>query len=343
MASQFVFLNYGMKNGSSFNEYGWISEDKESANKLIEHCKEEYLFFSLLKNNLYSTSSFSIQGINLTVHSIGAHRALSFELPEDPPPSEKTIQLFDAIRADAKMIVDIDYHWRLNNCVMAVAKILNTLDSTVIPKGVNMPWEMDNGIKRYCGWYPENTTKGVFIRQYQKIVDNTKEDSPYWSVNKRRIESLHDIFINADSPARGEITRITLLKLGWIQLDKNRMMTPTEQAPEDFKNALEAYNNESKHFIRSLKTTESYNPWDSETFKKSERNITAQSVREQMQGLRKQNPNDVDEKTIEEERNNKYSSYQTLKTEVQELQTQNPNKPDATTLDETKSTNVAIK
>lgn len=256
MSGKVIFLNYGMKNGEEFDYYGWMSEDRETISSLIEKGKEEYIYFDSLKQYLSSEVGFSAQGIHFSVYKMGVHRALLCELPDNPPPSAKTQQLFALIQTKVREIYNRAYDWRRQNCIMAVIEVLNVADSFT-KKPMNMPWEIDKALERYCGWYPEGTTEAAFMRKYQDLVHEKKEDAPYWSVVKgRKINSLQDILANAYSLTLGELTRKALLRLKWITVSPTGFLEPTRSAPEDFQEAFKQYDQNRTTLLHAQSSTE---------------------------------------------------------------------------------------
>jgi|GEM_PF-4845880 hypothetical protein len=104
---------------------------------ILEECKKFY-------GGTPEAIGFTIKGINVTYYKIGIHRMIKVELPdsveEDLKSSDKTIrqkaketqQLYTAARVSAGDFNTTGYKLLGNNCVSAVANILNTLDPSIL-------------------------------------------------------------------------------------------------------------------------------------------------------------------------------------------------------------------
>lgn len=196
-------------------------------------------------------SSCQIKGINVTVYKFSVHRAILLELPEGTE-DEETLELFDRAQAVAKQFKTKKYQLLKNNCVTAVATVLNTLDEKTTEKNVVLPWALDNRLRNYYGEY-----KGIistFVDQYRKEASNewfSLFRSRYWSRNK--IASIEGIINHAygnTAGYRGERTKSSLLKLKWVTENSVGMLIPTDSAPEEFSRGLIQYNVE-RHYAEA--------------------------------------------------------------------------------------------
>lgn len=224
------FLNYGGP-GSR-----WMAEDREIIQQLDEACQKSY-FWPIRK------VTYEIKGITATVCTYGLHRALLLEIPDNAP--EQTVHMYEQAKKAGKIVRCKDYKQLRNNCVTAVAAALNCLDSNMVPPDVVLPWSLDAQLDLYCGYYQENTTTNFFITKYQEKVRGEFFSffrTRHWTKNK--ISTSEDIIAHAygQTGGTGERTKSTLLELGWVVEDNNRILRPADDAPNDFKMALEAYN-----------------------------------------------------------------------------------------------------
>lgn len=277
--SQFLFVNYGGPGGI------WLTKNPLEESSLRKQCEKCYFG----GESLYHQETYVISGINTTVHSFGIHKALTLELPDKPPPSIRATQAFADALAIAEKFVETDYKIASNNCVTAVATILNKLDSNTTPSNVTIPWSLDKHLSRYCGSYCQETTEGKFIQKYQMNIQAEKIDTPYWS--KREIRSVMDIIIEAYRNNKKEKTKSSLIELGWV-VDEKGMLIPTENAPADFKEGLNKYNEEYKRITMIMELHRFHDPYGRENiiFKDaSSFNI----IKERMQNIAKRNPNSL--------------------------------------------------
>ena len=227
-----MFLNYGGPGGS------WISQDEKIIQQLDQECKNFY-------GSPIRKVSYEIKGITVTVCTYGIHRSLHLEIPKNA--SEETKKLFDLAFNEGRIFCSKEYHLLSNNCVTAVAKILNILDNKITPANVVYPWSLDANIKKYCGNYDANIMASQFIAQYQSKVHQEFFSfirKRHWT--KERIKTTEDIILHSygKTGGTGERTKSTLLKLGWVTEDKNHVLRPTNKAPLEFKAGLEKYNND---------------------------------------------------------------------------------------------------
>jgi hypothetical protein len=172
---------------------------------------------------------------------------LALEAPEGA--SAESIDTFNHALATAELIEGTAYHVLKNNCVSSVAKILHQLDAKTTSPDVTMPWKLDKSLRRYCGFYCQETPEGLFIQKYQQKVDKEDCTAPYWA--KKPITSLNDIIEIAYHSDRDEKTKSSLLELGWIIEPKKGLLLPTECAPEQFILGLIAYNKEQNKIARA--------------------------------------------------------------------------------------------
>lgn len=134
-----------------------------------------------------------------------------------------------------------EYHLLANNCVTATSRILNCLDSKIIPRDMVVPWNFDAQLKKYCGSYAQESAIGQFVSAYQKDVHNqsfARFRTNHWT--NHRIVSEADIIKH--SYDGGERTKSTLIKMGWVVEDQNKILRAGPAAPRVFATGLEEYN-----------------------------------------------------------------------------------------------------
>jgi hypothetical protein len=224
------FLNYGGPD----NE---LTSNPERIAALDKACQREYT------GAVRSVTSM-VKGVQLTVHTYGIHRALTCEIPNDATPAVRAryeLALYTAER-DILRPYDLVRH----NCVTSVATILNGLDSGLTSANVVSPWTLDANLKEYCGDYEENSAAALFINEYQKTMRQERFSLlriRTWT--DERIESVTDIIKHSYGRGKegsGERTKSTLIKLGWVTEDKKGTLIPSFNAPAEFSDGLNAYN-----------------------------------------------------------------------------------------------------
>ncbi len=126
------FLNYGGPGGK------WASDNLEETSRLDSICRDKYVI-------PIRKVQFNIKGIDVTICTYGVHRALRLDVPDGA--SQETIDAFNKAKYARVQILRTKYSLLANNCVTAVAKVLNTLDSRMTPEGVVWPCNLDENVK----------------------------------------------------------------------------------------------------------------------------------------------------------------------------------------------------
>ena len=229
----FFFLNYGGPGGC------WLTSRDEKYLNLLSECMDAYIG----GRKHYKYVELYLMGLQCRVHSFGIHRALSVQLPSIDA-SDKQLSLFDTLHKMAKEICLLDYKILSHNCVTGVAKLLHAIDPNLVrDPDLKMPWSLDKEVSQYCGFYCKETTAGVFIQKYQDKVKSKGVESPFWS--RRNIYHLKDLVV-AFEVGGDELTKKSLIELGWIIETKRATFETGPNAPCDFKNAFDAYYEEQR-------------------------------------------------------------------------------------------------
>lgn len=235
------FLNYGGPGGK------WFSDKQQAMRDLDDACKKTYGW-------PIRRASYVIHGLKITVHTYGLHRALSLEVPKGASP-ETTI-MFEKAKIQAQFLCTKEYALLRNNCVSAVAAVLNELDNNTVPPDIVFPWSLDAWLKQYCGHYATNKMTNDFIGKYQEKINNESFSffrKRHWLTTQ--ISSAEDIILHAygKTGGTGERTKSTLLELGWVSEDTTHLLIPTPKAPLDFQKGLTAYNQDYKNVCKLKK------------------------------------------------------------------------------------------
>lgn len=148
MPSGFL-VNYGGPGLSTFSSSSRIFD------QILDACKKQY-------GGKPEATAFTIQGLNLTYYEIGVHRMIKVELPESVSEAlkspehnvrqtaRKTQALYLKAKARAGDFDTKKYGLVSNNCVSAVANVLNILDPSILgQKNKIVPIFLDEKIKSY--------------------------------------------------------------------------------------------------------------------------------------------------------------------------------------------------
>jgi hypothetical protein len=122
---------------------------------ILQDCKDYY-------GGTPKATSFTIKGLDVTYYQIGIHRMIKVELPETvkydlKSPDEKvlkkareTLALYTKAYAKASDFNTTGYKFFGNNCVSAVANVLNTLDPSILDgKKKIVPGALDSKVEEY--------------------------------------------------------------------------------------------------------------------------------------------------------------------------------------------------
>lgn len=235
--SMHFFLNYGGPGGQ------WASDDLNKTNQLDSICRNTYVI-------PIRKVQFNVKGIDVTICTYGVHRALRLDVPEGA--SRETIDAFEKAKKAGLHIIRTKYVLLDNNCVTAVAKVLNNLDSRMTSEDVIWPWNLDENVKKYGNYYPENTVANSFMIKYTEIADReffSYMRTRHWT--EKTITSNQDIIAHAygKTGGTGERTKSTLIELGWVTEDEKHILRPTNKAPIEFKAGLKTFNRDYEKML----------------------------------------------------------------------------------------------
>ncbi|WP_131777670.1 hypothetical protein [Legionella fairfieldensis] len=227
------FLNYGGPGGRFF------SKDKELTQHLHNRCKKYYKF--PIRQSVYQE-----QGMTITVHTYGLHRALHVEIPDTC--NDETWNVYQKAQKQAEYFSNKKYKLLGNNCVTSVATVLNTINPNITPHNIIYPWDLDQQLKMYSHYNRRTAIANGFdgfIENYQK-----KFHQESFSFFRKRgwankpIKTSRDIIHHAygRSGGTGERTKTVLLDEEWVVEDKNGLLQPGPKAPVMFKIGLQSYN-----------------------------------------------------------------------------------------------------
>jgi hypothetical protein len=105
--------------------------------KIIQDCKAYY-------GGTAKATGFTIKGLDVTYYQMGIHRMIKVELPDTikenlkstnphvQQQARQTMQLYTKVRSRAGDFNTTGYKLLGNNCVSAVANVLNTIDPTIL-------------------------------------------------------------------------------------------------------------------------------------------------------------------------------------------------------------------
>jgi hypothetical protein len=231
------FLNYGGPGGK------WSSFTDSDIRNLQQACQN---FYGMPHREIH----YQIHGVTVSVMTYGIHRALLLEIPRDA--SQAILNHFKLACIKAEHICQENYSVLNRNCVTAVAQTLHQLDSKITEENVVWPWTLDANLKKYYEYYyPESSMQGQFIAKYNEIAGRE-----YFSLGKERhweknIDSPDDIIQQAYSKntGTGERTKSSLIELGWVAEDENKILRPTDKAPLEFRKNLEAFNQDFEKML----------------------------------------------------------------------------------------------
>lgn len=160
-----------------------LSHTPRDFDKILDACKKQY-------GGKPEATAFTVKGLNLTYYEIGVHRMIKVELPESVSNALKspkddirqrareTQALYLKAKARAGDFNTKKYGLVSNNCVSAVANILNILDPSILgQKNKIVPVFLDEKIKTYT----------AFSR---KIAQDLNAEAPYSIENEIKIEQL---------------------------------------------------------------------------------------------------------------------------------------------------------
>ncbi|KTD75306.1 hypothetical protein [Legionella waltersii] len=286
------FLNYGGPGGH------WTSEDSRLTSQLDRSCRQTYG----MPNRKVQ---YVVKGITVTVYTYGIHRALSLDLPKRA--SSESIDAFKKAKKVGEQICTTEYTFLGNNCVTAVANVLNTLDSRITPRDMVLPWNLDKNIKKYGKYYPEKTVAGDFIAKYTEIANReffSFVRKRHWT--EKTINSNQDIIDHAygKTSGTGERTKSTLIELGWVKEDTNHVLRPTNKAPHEFKVGLEEFNLQHEKMLnlkRLYKTEAGFFSRNARDFFKDNPDYDTALNRIRQQAIK--NPNGASSKVLQTIRN----------------------------------------
>lgn len=271
------FLSYEEKSKKRSSLY----IDNFDINNLVENCKSYYSESELLgslSSRLTSESKYHLEGLTVTVYKFGMHRAIRVELP--PTPSQKQVELFDTLLAQAKKIESKPYEISQHNCVTAVASILNTIDPSITSPKLVSPLTLDKDLAKleeFTTSHSPSPTQDPLL-EFMIAYERNERSSSFFGISsffsssesldkKYSLSSLHDIF-HMNGQRMTPTIRLVLLELNWVRLGEDRSLEVTPEAPQEFKEAFEEYHRESLEIqqLKSLFTRNGGNPGDAHLF-----------------------------------------------------------------------------
>jgi hypothetical protein len=124
-------VNYGGPGGAT------LSSMSSQYNRILEACKKKY-------GGTPKATGFTLNGLDVTYYQIGVHRMIKVELPDSVKHDLKSMkhevrskaaekmQLYSKVFARASDFNTHKYALLSNNCVSAVANVLNTLEPSIL-------------------------------------------------------------------------------------------------------------------------------------------------------------------------------------------------------------------
>ncbi|VEG91155.1 hypothetical protein [Legionella spiritensis] len=130
-----------------------ISSQEALFPKILQACEKQY-------HSAIQSVAFTAKGLDLTYYQVGIHRMILVELPAQVEQNVKsadeaiknqalaTKKLFRTVKIEASTFNTRDYKLLDNNCVTAVANVLNTVDSNILQgKKKIVPTSLDSDVK----------------------------------------------------------------------------------------------------------------------------------------------------------------------------------------------------
>lgn len=213
------------------------------------------------KNN-DGTTTILIEGLRVTIHAMGIHRAVSVELIDD---NEVSREKYNAALLAAKTYQETRYNLANNNCVTAVSTVLNAIHPGFVRENNSDPWEQDRDVQRFCkancreenGEFKaikdECTLVKTFRTRYTITMQNElgkrfRRSNLTDKLNKN-FASITDIIRHAYTKKTGHsrttrTEKVLTSRLRWAKRNKEGVLIATAEAPNEFKKGLAAFNND---------------------------------------------------------------------------------------------------